>query len=191
MFVCLCMTFLYRHLIASLNLAKFGQWKNKLNKARGAGHLASAIGFVTVIQMFDKLLQHLQRQQKQQHLTVATNKCNNHEQSVLQATYETHFRHSNYFNGQFIYLFGLWRLFVFPPTFSLNLPFKECFLSCLHLHEFPGILFCFCFGVLTWLKLRLNGFHVIYEEADFIFNGQKSSGRAKVKNVFVNDETTN
>jgi len=40
--VCWCVHFLYRHLIASLNLAKFGQWK-KRNKMRGAGHLASLL----------------------------------------------------------------------------------------------------------------------------------------------------
>jgi len=146
MFVCLCMTFLYRHLIASLNLAKFGQWKNKLNKARGAGHLASAIGFVTVIQMFDKLLQHLQRQQKQQHLTVATNKCNNHEQSVLQATYETHFRHSNYFNGQFIYLFGLWRFSFFPRHFPRICLLKNASSVACICMNFQGFFFVFVLG---------------------------------------------
>jgi len=80
--------------------------EKKKKNARGRS-FGIAIGFVTVIQMFDKLLQHSQCQQKQQQLPAEGNRCNNNEQSVLQATFETHFRHSNYFNGQFIYLFGL------------------------------------------------------------------------------------
>lgn len=123
-YVCFSITFLYRHLIASLSLAKFGE---KI-KSEGPVIWHRCIGFATVIQMFDKLLQHFQhrrlRQQQQQTLSGNQNKChisNNNKQSVLQATYETHFRHSNYFNGQFIYLF--WLQFRF---FSPNLPFKEC-----------------------------------------------------------------
>jgi len=121
--------------------------------------------------MFDKLLQHSQRQQKQQQPPAEGNRCNNNEQSVLQATFETHFRHSNYFNGQFIYLFGLWFSLLFSRHFPWICLLKNASsVGCICMNFLLG--FYFWVGVLTWLKLRLNCFHVIYQETDCIFNGQ-------------------